>query len=329
MRGLGAFLPERLRLVDDPYGLRFARGARALRDWPGAERRGRWTAPLWMRGYLRRFAVYMQLRTRVIDDDVAAFATAGGRQLVLLGAGFDCRAWRLAALAGATVYEVDHPATQAKKRAIMSGEPTPARVVFVPWDFEHQPLSELPARLKAEGHDNRAPTMTILEGVVMYLTEPALDTTFACIASYSARGSPLAMTYMDRELIDRRFEGLRGPARRRPPLRRALSLRLQSRRASRVAARPRLPARPRRVGAGDGHAPHGTHPFARKSAPHDVESLRARATRVHRYLVSFTYDLERGARPRALAPPTASSRAPPPGPPPRPAPGTRIARGFP
>jgi methyltransferase (TIGR00027 family) len=207
MRGLGAFLPERLRLVDDPYGLRFARGARALRDWPGAERRGRWTAPIWMRGYLRRFAVYMQLRTRVIDDDVAAFATAGGRQLVLLGAGFDCRAWRLAALAGATVYEVDHPATQAKKRAIMAGEPTPARVVFVPWDFEHEPLSELPARLKAEGHDDRAPTMTILEGVVMYLTEPALDTTFACIASYSARGSPLAMTYMDRELIDRRSRG--------------------------------------------------------------------------------------------------------------------------
>jgi methyltransferase (TIGR00027 family) len=204
LRGLGAFLPERLRLVDDPYGLRFARGARFLRDRPGAERRGRWTAPIWMRGYLRRFAVYMQLRTRVIDDDVAAFATAGGRQLVLLGAGFDCRAWRLAALAGATVYEVDHPATQAKKRAIMAGEPTPARVAFVPWDFEHQPLSELPARLTAEGHDDRAPTMTILEGVAMYLTEPVLETTFACIASYSARGSPLALTYMDRELIDRR-----------------------------------------------------------------------------------------------------------------------------
>jgi methyltransferase (TIGR00027 family) len=207
MRGLGAFLPERLRLVDDPYGLRFARVARALLGGAGAERRGRWAAPLWMRGYLRRFAVYMQLRTRVIDDDVGAFAAGGGRQLVLLGAGFDCRAWRLAALAGVTVFEVDHPATQAKKRSIMASDRAPARVVFVPWDFEHEPLSALPARLKREGHDDRSPTMTILEGVVMYLSEPALDATFACVAAYSAPGSPLAITYMDRELIDRRSTG--------------------------------------------------------------------------------------------------------------------------
>jgi methyltransferase (TIGR00027 family) len=145
----------------------------------------------------------MQLRTRVIDDAVAAFTNAGGRQLVLLGAGFDCRAWRLPALAGATVYEIDHPATQARKRARMAGEATKGRVVFIPWDFEHQPLSDLPARLEAEGHEAGASTMTILEGVVMYLTEPALDATFACIGSYSAPGSPLAMTYMRRELIER------------------------------------------------------------------------------------------------------------------------------
>jgi methyltransferase (TIGR00027 family) len=204
MRGLGAFLPERLRLVDDPFGLRFVRIARFLRETPNAERLGRSTAPLWMRGHVRGLALYMQLRTRVIDDHVAAFTAAGGRQLVLLGAGFDCRAWRLGALAGATVYEVDHPATQARKRSRMAGERSTGPVVFIPWDFEHQPLSALPARLKAEGLDDRAPTMTILEGVVMYLTPPALDATFACIASYSAAGSPLAMTYMRRELLDRR-----------------------------------------------------------------------------------------------------------------------------
>jgi methyltransferase (TIGR00027 family) len=77
-------------------------------------------------------------------------------------------------------------------------------VVFVPWDFEHEPLEALPERLRREGHDPGAPTMTILEGVTMYLTSQALDATFACIAAYSARGSPLAMTYMDRVLVDRR-----------------------------------------------------------------------------------------------------------------------------
>ncbi len=208
MRGLGAFLPEPLRLIDDPYGLRFMRMARFLRESPDARRLGRTTAPLWMRGYVRGLALYMQVRTRVIDDEVAAFRAAGGRQVVLLGAGFDCRAWRLAALAGATVYEVDHPATQARKRSRMADEATRGPVVFIPWDFEHQPLSALPARLKAEGHDDHAPTMTILEGVVMYLTESALDATFASIASYSAPGSPLAMTYMRRELLEGRTSGL-------------------------------------------------------------------------------------------------------------------------
>jgi methyltransferase (TIGR00027 family) len=195
-RGLGAFLPEALRLVDDPYGLRFT-GLNALREVPSVARRLSVAAPLWMRGYIRRFAILMQLRTRVIDDDVAAFAHAGGRQLVLMGAGFDCRAWRLAELSGATVYEVDHPATQARKREIMKTEPPRGRVVFVPWDFEHEPLAALPARLQREGHDAGAPTMTVLEGVVMYLSASALDATLACIAQYSAPGSPLAVTYLE------------------------------------------------------------------------------------------------------------------------------------
>ena len=51
------------------------------------------------------------VRTRVIDDAVSE--AAGIRQWVLLGAGYDTRAWRLPALAGSHVFEVDHPATQA------------------------------------------------------------------------------------------------------------------------------------------------------------------------------------------------------------------------
>jgi methyltransferase (TIGR00027 family) len=152
----------------------------------------------------------MQLRTRVIDDDVEAFLRDGGRQLVLLGAGFDCRAWRLAALAGATVFEVDHPATQAKKRAVMGREVSSARVVFIPWDFEQEPLAGLPARLENEGHDVRAATMTILEGVLMYLTAQAIGATFDCIKAYSAPGSPAAISYMDTSLIEERSgEGMR------------------------------------------------------------------------------------------------------------------------
>jgi len=204
MRGLGAFLPERLRLIDDPYGVRFSRTFHGFRG-PKGDVNGvaSATARLWFRGYLRRFAIYMQLRTRVIDDDIVAFARAGGRQIVLLGAGFDCRAWRLAALSGATVFEVDHPATQKKKRAVLADDLPAGRVVFVPWNFE-RPLSELPARLVSEGHDASAATMTVLEGVLMYLTPEATDATFECIRRYSAPGSPAAITFMDKSLIEDR-----------------------------------------------------------------------------------------------------------------------------
>jgi O-methyltransferase involved in polyketide biosynthesis len=54
----------------------------------------------------------MQVRTRLLDDAVRNFIDAGGRQLVLLGAGFDCRALRMPELDCAQVFEVDHPATQ-------------------------------------------------------------------------------------------------------------------------------------------------------------------------------------------------------------------------
>jgi methyltransferase (TIGR00027 family) len=201
MRGAGAFLSARLRLVDDPYGLRFAGGLRALREEGALATGVRVTATVWLRGKLRASVVLQQLRTRFIDEDVEAFAASGGRQLVLLGAGFDCRGWRLPALEGATVYEVDHPATQAKKRALMEREPARARVVFVPWDFEREPLGRLRARLGLDGHDARAATMTISEGVLPYLTDEAVEATFAAVARYSGAGSLFTFTYFDRALL--------------------------------------------------------------------------------------------------------------------------------
>lgn len=197
MRGLGTFLPAPLKLVEDPYGLRFAGRLRALRENRSLERRARSTSRYWLRGPLCRAVVYWQLRSRVVDDALAAFHRAGGKQIVLLGAGFDCRAWRLPELAGSAVFEVDRPVTQAAKQRLMADEPPVARRTIIPWDFEHRPLAELAACLRAEGHDAAAPTITILEGVLMFLSPSALDATFDGIAGHSTPGSPFAMTYMD------------------------------------------------------------------------------------------------------------------------------------
>ena len=184
-------LPSEARLVEDPFGVAFSspkiakhlQEARAIPRWaklPG----------------LGDFVLYMQVRTRVLDDAVRAFAASGGRQLVLLGAGYDCRALRLGAELGLSVFEVDHPATQGHKRRVLDGlgRPSPAR--YLEWHFEERPMAELAGALGAVGHERGAPSLTLWEGVTMYLTEPAIDASVRAIADYSAPGSQLAMTYL-------------------------------------------------------------------------------------------------------------------------------------
>jgi len=147
---------------------------------------------------LATWIIYMQVRTRVIDDAVRAFAAAGGHQIVVLGAGYDCRALRLPELAAAQVYEIDHPSTQGHKRSVLErlGVTSPAR--YLAWDFETRPMDDLPAALADAGHDPSALTLTIWEGVTVYLTEGAIDASLQAIASWSAPHSTLAMTYLAR-----------------------------------------------------------------------------------------------------------------------------------
>jgi methyltransferase (TIGR00027 family) len=145
----------------------------------------------------------MQVRTRLLDDAVRAFVAGGGRQLVVLGAGYDCRALRLPELAGARIFEVDHPATQAHKRAVLDrlGVASPAH--YLAWDFETHPMDDLPAALADAGHDPAAPTATLWEGVTMYLTEAAIEASLRAIATWSAAGSVLGLTYMTRSRLRR------------------------------------------------------------------------------------------------------------------------------
>src|SRR5262245_44315981 len=98
-RGLGRLLPPDVRLADDPYGTAFVASPRLARFVVRAQEAGpRWLATV---PGLREWILYMQVRTRVLDDAVRAFVAGGGRQVVILGAGNDCRALRLAELAAA------------------------------------------------------------------------------------------------------------------------------------------------------------------------------------------------------------------------------------
>jgi methyltransferase (TIGR00027 family) len=146
-------------------------------------------------------------RTRLIDEAVAA-ALPGVRQVLILGAGFDSRAYRLAQVGDVAVFEVDHPATQAAKRRILrrGAVQVPASVHFVPVEFgADDPATELAAAGFASG----APTLVLWEGVTNYLDAASVDATFSFLASAIAPGSPVLFTYVDRGMLDgsAAFEG--------------------------------------------------------------------------------------------------------------------------
>lgn len=136
---------------------------------------------------------HLALRTAAIDDALGSMLASGPRQLVILGAGLDARAFRLAALHDVIVFEVDHPATQRTKRERVRGvTPRAKEVRFVPVDFERERLEQ---RLHEAGHDASAPTAWLWEGVVPYLEPSATRATLTQIAARSAPGSALAVTY--------------------------------------------------------------------------------------------------------------------------------------
>jgi methyltransferase (TIGR00027 family) len=170
-----AFLPPNVRAEVERF--RAGEAPRGLRE--------RWTS-----GSLQARAQMLVVRTVAIDD---AVRTAGAEQLVILGAGFDGRAWRMPELKMATVFEVDHPDSQRVKKERTTGLVQAAREVrFVPVDFTKDDLDRA---LEAAGHDSARPTTWIWEGVVMYLTPAAIEATLAVIARRSAPSSTLVIAY--------------------------------------------------------------------------------------------------------------------------------------
>ncbi|MBX3183686.1 MAG: SAM-dependent methyltransferase [Polyangiaceae bacterium] len=134
------------------------------------------------------------LRTAAIDAALRRELAAGTRQLVILGAGLDARAYRLPELAEARVFEVDHPATSRVKERLVQGlTPLAREVRSIQVDFERDSLEEA---LREADFRAAEPSVWIWEGVTMYLTRSAQLATLGAIANQSAPGSALCMTYL-------------------------------------------------------------------------------------------------------------------------------------
>src|SRR3954447_14263017 len=102
--------------------------------------------------FRQRLRWFIAVRSRIADDALAAAVMRGVTQLVVLGAGLDTTAYRAPPSQRLRIFEVDHPATQAWKRARLAetGIALPAALTFVPIDFERATLAE---SLAAAGFD--------------------------------------------------------------------------------------------------------------------------------------------------------------------------------
>jgi methyltransferase (TIGR00027 family) len=135
----------------------------------------------------------LAVRTRFFDEFFINAAAAGIGQAVILAAGLDARAYRLAWPAGSVVYEVDQPKVVAFKTETMArlgAEPTAQRRT-VSVDLR----DDWPAALRDSGFDGTKPSAWSAEGLLMYLPPEAQDRLFDHITVLSAPGSQLATEY--------------------------------------------------------------------------------------------------------------------------------------
>jgi len=139
-------------------------------------------------------------RTAFIDDFFAAAADAGIRQVVILAAGLDARAWRLALPHGTRVYELDQPKVLEFKSSTLrehGAKPTAQRIE-VPVDLRQ----DWPTALRQAGFDPGAATAWSAEGLLRYLPARAQDLLFERIHAISGVGSRIVVNAPTDDVLD-------------------------------------------------------------------------------------------------------------------------------
>jgi methyltransferase (TIGR00027 family) len=142
-------------------------------------------------------------RTRLIDDWVREALAAGLEQIVILGAGFDCRALRMRELANIRVFEVDRSAMIARKeRVLAGGGRTPSHIRRIGVDFQKDNLENC---LVKAGCSAKIKTLFIWEGVTNYLDPESVDVVFNFFARGAPLGSRIIFTYVHAGILEGRF----------------------------------------------------------------------------------------------------------------------------
>ncbi|GLY86457.1 SAM-dependent methyltransferase [Actinoallomurus iriomotensis] len=171
------------RLFDDPYAAAFAAAAARKVSSTGTR------APV--SPERARLAFHVIIRTRFYDDFLLSACTAGCRQVVLLAAGLDTRAYRLPWPPGVRLYELDLPEVLAFKDNVLTGEGARPRCTRTALEADLR--DDWPQRLTGAGFDPSAPTTWLVEGLLVYLTAEEAATVLTRVGELSAPGSRISL----------------------------------------------------------------------------------------------------------------------------------------
>lgn len=199
-RAIESARPPTRRLFDDPFARTFLRPslrlAAEVARLPWCGNVIPWLIDTWWPG-ARSSGI---ARTRFIDEVLLHALRDGVQQVVILGAGFDCRAYRLGGMDQVKVIEVDHPDTLGVKRQHVQQllSTSPPHVRFVAVDFNTQRLEEVVTPTIC---DATLATFFLWEGVTNYLTADAVDTTFRALRRL-AKQSAVLFTYVHKAVLE-------------------------------------------------------------------------------------------------------------------------------
>jgi methyltransferase (TIGR00027 family) len=194
MRAIETLKPEEARICDDPY-------ADALMQGGFTYALLKWMIGTGLYDRMAPGAVsFVVGRERYIDDFLKTCLGEGLDQVVLLGAGYDTRPYRIPGIEKTRVFEIDQAATQEDKLKRLEKviHSLPANVTFLPVDFNTQSLGE---RLKSAGYNENSKTLFIWQGVTYFLTTAGVESTLAFIANHSGPGSAVVFDYFYNEIL--------------------------------------------------------------------------------------------------------------------------------
>lgn len=173
-------------LVSDPYAELFVAAARPE---PAMPVRPAGAIEPW-----QDMADYLGVRSRFFDEYFAEAWTAGVRQVVVLAAGLDCRAFRLDWPSGTTLYEVDQPRVLEFKDQVLAGQGAHPRCVrrTIAADLR----DDWAKALLDKGFDPEQPTAWLVEGLFPYVPRDGAARLLETVHSLSAPESTVAIEYV-------------------------------------------------------------------------------------------------------------------------------------